>query len=53
MRSRTYEQLIAGEWELDQGLPDIGRIARQQAFIRKALNRASERGARNPGTSTG
>jgi LCP family protein required for cell wall assembly len=50
VRSRTYEQLIAGEWELDQGLPDIGRIARQQAFIRKALNRASERGARNPGT---
>ena len=50
MRSRTYEQLIDGEWELDPGLPDIGRIARQQAFIRKALSRASERGARNPGT---
>jgi polyisoprenyl-teichoic acid--peptidoglycan teichoic acid transferase len=50
VRSRTYEQLIDGEWELDEGLPDIGRIARQQAFIRKALSRASERGARNPGT---
>ena len=50
VRSRTYEQLIEGEWELDEGLPDIGRIARQQAFIRKALSRASERGARNPGT---
>jgi LCP family protein required for cell wall assembly len=50
VRSRTYEQLIDGEWGLDQGLPDIGRIARQQAFIRKALSRASERGARNPGT---
>jgi LCP family protein required for cell wall assembly len=50
VRSRTYEQLIDGEWDLDQGLPDIGRIARQQAFIRKALSRASERGARNPGT---
>jgi LCP family protein required for cell wall assembly len=50
VRSRTYEQLIDGEWELDQSLPDIGRIGRQQAFIRKALSRASERGARNPGT---
>jgi polyisoprenyl-teichoic acid--peptidoglycan teichoic acid transferase len=50
VRSRTYEQMIDGEWELDEGLPDIGRIARQQAFIRKALSRASERGARNPGT---
>jgi LCP family protein required for cell wall assembly len=50
VRSRTYEQLIDGEWEVDRGLPDIGRIGRQQAFIRKALSRASERGARNPGT---
>jgi LCP family protein required for cell wall assembly len=50
VRSRTYEQLIDGEWEVDLGLPDIGRIGRQQAFIRKALSRASERGARNPGT---
>ncbi|MGH9215788.1 MAG: LCP family protein [Acidimicrobiales bacterium] len=50
VRSRTYEQLIDGEWELDLRLPDIGRIGRQQAFIRKALSRASERGARNPGT---
>jgi polyisoprenyl-teichoic acid--peptidoglycan teichoic acid transferase len=50
VRSRTYEQLIDGEWELDLGLPDIDRIGRQQAFIRKALSRASERGARNPGT---
>jgi len=50
VRSRTYEQLIDGEWEVDLSLPDIGRIGRQQAFIRKALTRASERGARNPGT---
>jgi polyisoprenyl-teichoic acid--peptidoglycan teichoic acid transferase len=50
VRSRTYEQLIGGEWEVDLGLPDIARIGRQQAFIRKALSRASERGARNPGT---
>ncbi|MGH9228865.1 MAG: LCP family protein [Acidimicrobiales bacterium] len=50
VRSRTYEQLIDGEWEVDLRLPDIGRIGRQQAFIRRALSRASERGARNPGT---
>ena len=29
---------------------DIGRIARQQDFIRRALSRAIDRGARNPGT---
>jgi polyisoprenyl-teichoic acid--peptidoglycan teichoic acid transferase len=50
VRSRTYEQLIEGKWEVDLRLPDIGRIGRQQAFIRKALSRASEKGARNPGT---
>ena len=31
---------------------DIGRIARQQDFIRRALTRAIDRGARNPGRST-
>jgi LCP family protein required for cell wall assembly len=50
VRSRTYEQFIDGEWELDLGLPDLGRIDRQQAFIRRALSRAAERGGRNPGT---
>jgi len=50
VRSRTYEQLIDGEWVLNDPLPDIGRIGRQQAFIRKALSRAVDRGARNPGT---
>jgi polyisoprenyl-teichoic acid--peptidoglycan teichoic acid transferase len=50
VRSRTYEQLIDGEWEIDEALPDLGRISRQQAFIRKALSRARDRGARNPGT---
>jgi LCP family protein required for cell wall assembly len=50
VRSRTYEQFIDGEWQLNDPLPDIGRIGRQQAFIRKALSKAIERGARNPGT---
>jgi LCP family protein required for cell wall assembly len=50
VRSRTYEQRIGGEWEREQNLPDLGRIERQQAFIRQALSRAIERGARNPGT---
>lgn len=49
VRSRHYEQLIDGEWVKDMR-SDIGRIDRQQDFIRRALGRAIERGARNPGT---
>jgi len=39
--------LIDGEWISDP-TSDRGRIARQQAFIRAALNRAVNQGARNP-----
>lgn len=49
VRSRHYEELIDGEWVKDLR-SDIGRIARQQDFIRRALSRAIDRGARNPGT---
>ena len=49
MRSRHYEEQIDGRWVEDLG-SDIGRIARQQDFIRRALSRAIDRGARNPGT---
>ena len=49
VRSRHFEQLIDGEWEPDPS-GDLGRIARQQAFIQRALSRAIERGARNPRT---
>jgi LCP family protein required for cell wall assembly len=56
VRSRFYEQLIPDEddpgdadWESD-GLSDYGRVQRQQDFIRRALQRAVSKGARNPGT---
>jgi LCP family protein required for cell wall assembly len=49
VRSRHYEELIDGRWVEDLS-SDIGRIARQQEFIRRALGRAIDRGARNPGT---
>ena len=48
-RSRYHDQLIDGEWVRDPRY-DLGRIARQQDFIRRALDRAVEKGARNPGT---
>ena len=49
VRSRHFEQLIDGDWEPDPS-GDLGRIARQQAFIQRALSRAIDRGARNPRT---
>ncbi len=49
VRSRHYEERIEGRWIEDLS-SDIGRIARQQDFIRRALSRAIDRGARNPGT---
>jgi polyisoprenyl-teichoic acid--peptidoglycan teichoic acid transferase len=47
VRSRYFEILVGGEWVGDP-TSDRGRIARQQAFIRAALNRAVNKGARNP-----
>jgi LCP family protein required for cell wall assembly len=46
-RSRAYEVLRDGRWDVD-GSGDLGRISRQQDFIRRALHRAFQRGARNP-----
>jgi LCP family protein required for cell wall assembly len=48
-RSRYYDELKHGRWVRDPR-SDLGRISRQQNFIRAALNRAVEKGARNPGT---
>jgi LCP family protein required for cell wall assembly len=46
-RSRAYEVYRDGRWDVD-GSGDLGRITRQQHFIRQALHRAFQRGARNP-----
>jgi LCP family protein required for cell wall assembly len=48
VRSRHYEELIDGDWEED-ARSDLGRIERQQDFIRRSLGRAIDRGARDPG----
>lgn len=48
-RARHLElQDDRGRWRTD-GTGDLGRISRQQDFIRRALQRAFQRGARNPG----
>jgi anionic cell wall polymer biosynthesis LytR-Cps2A-Psr (LCP) family protein len=39
--------MVDGEWEDDLS-SDFGRIARQQDFIRRALQKALDRGARQP-----
>ncbi|MFM7064714.1 MAG: LCP family protein, partial [Actinomycetes bacterium] len=41
-----------GRWKSD-GTGDLGRITRQQDFIKRALRRASDKGIRNPGTAVG
>lgn len=47
-RSRAFEiQNERGRWEFDP-TGDLGRMSRQQDFIRRALHRAFQRGARNP-----
>jgi LCP family protein required for cell wall assembly len=48
-RARHYQtQNERGRWQTDP-TGDLGRISRQQDFIRRALHRAFQRGARNPG----
>ena len=48
-RSRAFQiRDDDGDWRTDP-TGDLGRISRQQDFIRRALHRAFQRGARNPG----
>lgn len=46
VRSRNYQYLENGKWHKD-GTADLGRIERQQVFIRRVLGKASRAG-RNP-----
>lgn len=48
-RARHYENRIDGRWVPDRQA-DFGRMQRQQEFMRRALSRAIDRGARNPVT---
>lgn len=47
VRSRYYERLIDGQWQSDVS-SDLGRISRQQDFIRRVIRRAIAKGVRNP-----
>lgn len=47
VRSRNFTYLEAGKWRTDPSA-DIGRIERQQEFIRRLMSQAIRRGALNP-----
>jgi LCP family protein required for cell wall assembly len=47
-RSRHYQQFIDGEWREDPRAPDLGRIARQQEFIRTAVTKLLRQIRRQP-----
>ena len=49
-RSRHFEYQRNGKWVSD-GTGDLGRISRQQDFIRSAAQRAVDKGFRNPATA--
>jgi LCP family protein required for cell wall assembly len=47
VRSRHLDYYEDGSWQ-DDGSSDLGRISRQQDFIRRAIQRAIDKGVRNP-----
>lgn len=51
-RSRYLERKNAktGKWEPADGIADLGRMSRQQEFIRKAISRAVSKGLSDPFT---
>ncbi len=51
-RSRHFEFEFMGKW-LTDGTGDLGRITRQQDFIKRAIRSASDKGVRNPQTAIG
>jgi LCP family protein required for cell wall assembly len=53
VRSRKLEyQLPDGEWERD-GTSDLGRISRQQDFLRRTVTRLLDKGALDPDVASG
>ncbi len=52
VRSRHYEQLVNGQWKSD-GRGDIGRVQRQQRFIKQVMEKVIGSGGRNPITAQG
>ena len=47
VRARHLDYFEDGEWH-DDGSSDLGRISRQQDFIRRAIQRAIDKGIRSP-----
>ena len=54
VRSRhyQYQDPNTGKWKTD-GTSDLGRITRQQDFLKRTLQKAIDRGARNPVVAKG
>jgi LCP family protein required for cell wall assembly len=52
VRSRYYQYYKDGTWQKD-GLSDLGRVSRQQDFIRRALAAALDKGITNPSVARG
>ena len=51
VRSRKYQyQTPSGEWKTD-GVSDLGRVSRQQDFLRRVLTAALDRGITDPGVA--
>jgi len=51
-RARHFYFYKDGKWRPD-GTGDLGRISRQQDFMKRALRRAADKGMRNPSTALG
>ncbi len=47
VRSRHYEEFVDGHWQSDL-TADVGRVQRQQKFIRQAVSEALAKGLTNP-----
>lgn len=52
VRSRKYQYLVDGTWKSD-GVSDLGRVSRQQDFIRRAMSAALDKGVLNPSVARG
>ncbi|MCX6519497.1 MAG: LCP family protein [Actinobacteria bacterium] len=47
VRSRKYQYQVNGQWKTD-GVSDLGRVSRQQDFLRRVLSAALDRGVTDP-----
>ena len=52
VRSRKYQYQVDGKWKED-GVSDLGRVSRQQDFIRRAMSAALDKGILNPSVARG